>query len=354
MQTRTATSIVLVTSFGLALAAPTTGEPIRKGKDPAQAFARVAPGAHVRIEERDGHVLEGRYVATTYGNVVLDEPAIRIPAASIQKVWIRGRATKTGAIIGGIVVGVSSALLGAAAGAFCESDCGDFDVYRYGAIGFATGAGMGALTGGIVGAAFPKWHRLDLGGSPATKMGGGVAPGRVGAFSFQGGRALGRDRNSGSGGFGGRLGLSAQLPGGLAPGLEFGRFGLGRGSVPSPRGRALNFTESVSHFGLSLTKTRDRGRLRPYGLASVGHYSWRGFNSFALDPDFQFVDSKIHRSFFGASVGGGARWRARRNLSLEMEGRWHTSLGRVAHPTLDGPAQHWNMVSLTAGAKLLW
>ncbi|HEY8150258.1 MAG TPA: hypothetical protein VIK51_15230 [Vicinamibacteria bacterium] len=199
---------------------------------------------------------------------MLDEPAIRIPAASIRKVWIRGRGTKTGAIIGGIVVGVSSALLGAAAGAFCESDCGDFDVYQYGAIGFATGAGMGALTGGIVGAAFPKWHRLVLGGSPAAKMGGGVAPGRVGAFSIQGGRALGRDRNSGSGGFGGRLGLSAQLPGGLAPGLEFGRFGLGRGSVPSPRGRALNFTESVSHFGLSLTKTRDRGRLRPYGLAA--------------------------------------------------------------------------------------
>ena len=69
------------------------------------------------------------------------------------------------------------------------------------------------------------------------------------------------------------------FPGGLAPGLEFGRFGLGHGSVPSPRGRALNFNESVSHFGFSLTKSRDHGRLRPYGLAGLGRYSWRGFNS---------------------------------------------------------------------------
>jgi hypothetical protein len=148
--------------------------------------------------------------------------------------------------------------------------------------------------------------------------------------------------------------LSAQLPGGLAPGLEFGRFDLGGGSVLSPRGRALDFNESVRHFGLTLTKTRDRGRLRPYGLASVGHYSWRGFDSLALHPHFDYFDSETHRSFFGASLGGGVRYRARPHLSLEMEGRWHTSLHKVAQPTFDGPMQHWNLVSLTAGAKLLW
>jgi len=92
MQTRKATVIVVVTSIALALAAPATSEPIRKGKDPVSAFATVAPGAHVRIEDTDGRVREGRYVATMDGNVVLDEPATRIPAASIRRVWIRGRA----------------------------------------------------------------------------------------------------------------------------------------------------------------------------------------------------------------------------------------------------------------------
>jgi opacity protein-like surface antigen len=343
-----------VTSLGLALAPPATSEPIPKGNDPAQALAQVTPGVPVRIEDRAGRVLEGRYVTTTDGDVVLDEPAMRIPAASIRKVWVRGRATTTGAVIGGIVVGLSSALLGAAAGAFCESDCRDGVVYEYAGIGFVIGAGLGTLTGGLIGASFPKWHRLNPGRSPTAKPGGGVTPGRIGALSFQGGPALGRDPNSGSGGFGGHLGLAAQLPGGLAPGLEFGRFGLGHGSVPSPRGRALNFNESVSHFGFSLTKSRDHGRLRPYGLAGLGRYSWRGFNSFALNPDFEIVNSEIHRSFFGASVGGGAHWRLQRSLSFETEGRWHTSLGRVAQPTLDGPAQHWNMVSLTAGARFLW
>jgi hypothetical protein len=245
-------------------------------------------------------------------------------------------------------------LLGAALGAYCESDCDDGDVYTFGGIGLAAGGAVGAVIGGLVGSAFPKWHRLDVARPPAPKTGRGVIAGPIGSLSFQGGRAMGRDRNSASGGLGGRLGLSGQLPGGLAPGVEFGRFGLGHGTVTSPRGRALHFDESVTHFGFTLTKTRDHGRLRPYGLASVGHYSWRGFNSFALNPEFEFVDSEVHRSFFGASLGGGAHWRVRRNLSLETEGRWHTSFDRVARPTLEGRAQHWNMVSLTVGAKVLW
>ena len=354
MHTRTATAILLVTSLGLALATPATSEPIRKGNTPADALAQVRPGARVRIEDEDGRLREGRYVATTDGNVVLEQPATRIRAASIRKVWLRGHAVTTGAVIGGIVLAIPAALVGAALGAYCESDCGDGDVYRLGALGLALGGAVGSVTGGLVGSAFPKWHRLEPVGSPAPRTSRGVIPGRVGSFSLQGGRAMGRDRNSASGGFGGRLDLAAQLPGGLAPGVEFGRFGLGRGTVTLPRGGALPFNESVTHFGFTLTKARDHGRIRPYGVASVGHYSCRGFDSFALNRDFAFADSEAHRSFVGASVGAGARWRVRRHLSLETEGRWHTSLGRVARPTLDGPAQHWNKVVLTAGAKLLW
>jgi hypothetical protein len=353
MQTRKATALVLVTSLGLALATPAISEPIRNGDERAQALAQVTPGAQVRVEDTKGRVWEGRYVATTDGAVVLDDPLARIPSASIRQVWIRGRATRSGAIIGGVLLGLSKAALGAFGAGFQCENCGDA-VHAATARGFAIGAGIGALAGGLVGAAFPNWHRLDLDPSAAPRTSRGAVPGRVGSFSFQGGRAMGRDPNSGSGGFGGRLGLAARLPGGLAPGVEFGRIGLGRGTVTSPRDRALHFNESVTHFGLSLTKARDHGRMRPYGLASLGHYSWRGFNPFALNPDFEVTDPEIRSSFFGASFGAGAHWRAGRNLSLEMEGRWHTSLHPVAPPTFDAPPQHWNMVSVTAGAKFLW
>ena len=112
---------------------------------------------------------------------------------------------------------------------------------------------------------------------------------------------------------------------------------VSRASSPGDSLRASNSAasafisgESVRHVGFSLTKTRDRGRLRPYGLASVGRYSWHSVNSFAPDADLEFARPEIHRSFLGASVGGGAHWRARRNLSLDVEGRWHTSLHPAA------------------------
>src|ERR1043166_2357610 len=111
MQTRKATALVLVMSLGAAMATPATSEPIGKGNEPAQALAQVTPGAHVRIEDGDGPVREGRYVATTDGPVVPEEPATRIPAASIRKVWVRGRAVTTAAVIGGIALGIPSALL---------------------------------------------------------------------------------------------------------------------------------------------------------------------------------------------------------------------------------------------------
>jgi hypothetical protein len=304
MQTRTTLAVILVTSLGLARPMPATSEPIRKRNDPAAVIAQVTPGAHVRIEDTKGRVWEGRYIAITDGAVVLDEPLARIPSASIRQVWIRGRATRSGAIIGGVLLGLSKAALAAfGAGFQCEHCQGA--VRAASARGFGIGAGIGALTGGLVGAAFPKWHRLDLDRPTATRT-PGVTQDAIGAFSLPGGDARGRDRNSASGG------------------LDV-----------TPRGRTLDFTESVTRLGFCFTNARDHGRLRPYGLASIGHYSWEGVNPFPLDPDVEIVDPEFHQSFLGVS-------------------RWHTSLYDVARPTFDGPAQHWNIVSLTAGARLLW
>jgi hypothetical protein len=133
-----------------------------------------------------------------------------------------------------------------------------------------------------------------------------------------------------------------------------GRFALGLGHVVTPRGRSLFYDESVRHFGVAVTKTRDHGAVRPYALASLGRYSWRGLDPLALDPDFDARNAEARRSFVGASLGGGLLLRCHRRLSVDLEGRWHTSLDKVARPAFEGPAQHWNMVSIAAGVKVLW
>ena len=349
-------SPLLIAGMIVSFAAPAVATPLASQKTPSRegaafALAQLQPGERVRIAVPDGKILEGRFVAVRDGDLILDGPPARIPAAAVQKVWIRGRAVKLGAIIGGVAFGLFTGALGGLSGAFCESNC-EGAVIQGAAVGAGGGAAAGALAGGLAGAAFPKWRRVDL-TSLATRRRTPAAD-RTGALSFQGGWARGRDLRAGNGGLGGRLGLSAELPGGFATSLEWGQFDLGVGQVITPRGRLLHYDESVSHAGVAVTKTRDHGRLRPYALASLGRYSWHGFDALSLHPDLDYGTAVTYRSFFGASLGGGLRLRTERRLSFEMEGRWHTSLREVARPTFEGPGQHWNMVSLAAGAKVSW
>jgi hypothetical protein len=354
VDTPRATAAVLIGVLTLALAdAPAEATDAAQAPHTAgDALAQVRPGQRVRIATKEGRVLTGDYVGTRDGAVLLEDPAGRIPAESIQRAWVRGRAVKKGAIVGGLTLGLAGAAYGALGAAVCESDCGM--ALGSAAFGALMGAAAGTADGGLVGAAIPRWRGLDTQAGRAEPADRGPVSDRIGGLAIQGGWAKGRDRNSARGGFGRRMTLFAELPGGFAPGLEVGRFDLGSGDVPMPGGAPLHFRESVLHFGLCVTKTREHGRLRPYGIASIGHYSWHGFDSFALSPTAFRSVPEVQRSFRGASLGGGAHYHVRRNVGLDIEGRWHTSIHKVAQPTLEGPAQHWNMVSITAGTRLAW
>ncbi len=83
----------------------------------------------------------------------------QLSSSDIDKLWVRGRATKTGAIIGGIVGLLAGVGYGLLLGEVicnnedCNADTGTV-VAALGLGGALAGAGGGAL----IGAAIPKWH----------------------------------------------------------------------------------------------------------------------------------------------------------------------------------------------------
>jgi hypothetical protein len=127
-----------------------------------RAFESLADSQWVRLQVP--HVAgryEGRLLQRGPDHVVLsaDPEPLRIAATTIDTLWTRGNAGKTGAIVGGLVLGTLGAVLGAA---YCESikdtepDCNTGAATLYlGGIGLAGGA----LLGGLIGLAVPKWHR---------------------------------------------------------------------------------------------------------------------------------------------------------------------------------------------------
>ncbi|HEV8123380.1 MAG TPA: hypothetical protein VGP80_04005 [Gemmatimonadales bacterium] len=79
-----------------------------------------------------------------------------IPVQEIQRAWVRGRHTKTGAIIGGILGAGGGIFLGLLAEGLCEYDCAHNAYIPLGLVGLGAGAGAGAL----IGMAFPRWKEL--------------------------------------------------------------------------------------------------------------------------------------------------------------------------------------------------
>jgi hypothetical protein len=115
-------------------------------------------GQHVRLHVRGGQRLEGQFAVH-----VLAPPAVRLRAAdtllpleTVDSLWVRGRATKTGAIVGAVVVGVPSAVFWwTACSIIVESECTSWGLVA----GLtAASAGVGALVGAGIGTAFPRWH----------------------------------------------------------------------------------------------------------------------------------------------------------------------------------------------------
>jgi len=108
----------------------------------------------------EGARTTGRLMSLGGGTVTLDAESGRrvINLSSVDTVWVRGRATAKGAIIGGataLVFVVAAALIG---NGLCEYDCPEVSAADV-VIGTLEVAGFGAIVGGGIGALIPKWKR---------------------------------------------------------------------------------------------------------------------------------------------------------------------------------------------------
>lgn len=112
------------------------------------AWIRVADVAHGRRE--------ARLLAQGSGEVVLDlgPRPLRIPATSIDTVWERRTASRTGALVGGLLGAGLGVLIATQTAEKGETPPADWVLV----IG-AGGAAGGGLLGALVGTAFPRWDR---------------------------------------------------------------------------------------------------------------------------------------------------------------------------------------------------
>lgn len=119
-------------------------------------------GTVVRVAPVGGGRVEGRLLRTTDWALVLGdasgERTVRLTPD--DSVWVRGRATRRGAVTGGLV---GLVLTGAAVALFysvCEAGTDDPCTGQAGFMPLGVGAvGGGALVGAAVGALSPQWRR---------------------------------------------------------------------------------------------------------------------------------------------------------------------------------------------------
>ena len=151
--------------FSALLAASIGGTPL--GSTSAQqvtqrqtAFERLADSQWVRLHVP--HVagrLEGRLLQRSPDHLVLaaEPEPLRVAVTTIDTLWTRGNAGKTGAIVGAVILGTVGAILGLAAGE--QSTDNDVQTGEAMLLGGAVGLAGGAVLGGLIGLATHKWHR---------------------------------------------------------------------------------------------------------------------------------------------------------------------------------------------------
>jgi hypothetical protein len=117
------------------------------------AIAKLNTGQQIRVSGEAMSRLIGKAGVALNDTLdfAQDDAVRRIPIQAIDTLWVRGRATTTGMLIGG-AVGLAAVV---AAGTFAEGDGGNEGIGVFVVGGALAGAGVGAL----IGAAFPKWKR---------------------------------------------------------------------------------------------------------------------------------------------------------------------------------------------------
>ncbi len=122
----------------------------------------LKPGQRVRVDLRLVGRLEGTLAlrSDTGLSLIQDDAQIHIRLPDVERLWVRGRATGRGALIGGgmgLVAGVIYGLLiGPVA---CEPvDGGDCTTAEVAAVTGLLGGAGGAVAGAAIGFAVPTWR----------------------------------------------------------------------------------------------------------------------------------------------------------------------------------------------------
>jgi hypothetical protein len=125
----------------------------------AEALARLHPESVLRIESQNGRRVQGRFdgLSQTTIRVSFDGSGESVDLDRLTAVWVRGRQTKTGAIIGGVAGLGLGLFVGYIANALCDTDDCPGEAYVLAPALFIP---AGALVGGAVGAAIPHWRRI--------------------------------------------------------------------------------------------------------------------------------------------------------------------------------------------------
>lgn len=128
---------------------------------PGPDFGRLGPSSVVRANLPDGRTVTGRYAPLGDGRLGIRAEAgttDTLRLAELEALSVRGRQTKTGAIVGGSLGLALGLYLGYLIGAFCDAaDCDRGEPFL---VTIPLFAGSGTLVGAAIGAAFPKWKQV--------------------------------------------------------------------------------------------------------------------------------------------------------------------------------------------------
>lgn len=162
---------------GLLLVATAAGSAFAQ---PSAGFGTLNPGQIVRVKTVGGSRFDTRLRGSAGDSVTVLFAGADVPftAERVDSLWVRGRAIRTGAVVGGAVAApMSFLLLWWTCDAVAEgTGCDEWGVVV--GLSFA-GAVGGALAGAGVGALIPKWHLRYARERDAT-ISPMLAPGRVG------------------------------------------------------------------------------------------------------------------------------------------------------------------------------
>ena len=152
--------VVVVAAALLALVGEVAGQ-----ADPPTPVAQLRRGQTVRVRLAHGPRLERRFVSvdsTPPSSMYLSQPDLVIPLTAIDSLWVKGRATLTGAIVGGLVLGGLSFGTGAVVCAAVHQggECQDWGVVWGVAL---AGTAGGALFGAALGRLVVKWRLIHPG-----------------------------------------------------------------------------------------------------------------------------------------------------------------------------------------------